>query len=290
MIKILSLGIFLACLNAFTGSTFDTITKYSSINNYKWYHYYAIGGTVAIFILVFFLILQKNIKNHILLKKKEYYFLPLIRGLHFIFVLIVIFYSLKYIPINIFTILLMTTPFFLVIFAKLILKEKLNLISWIAIVVGFCGVLIVLKPSTSNINIYIFLILFVAISNALSFTLVSKYSHLASTYGFTFYGFTPLIVVSYIFFLNDPIIPSVKEFFLFSFAGVIVMISMWAFNTAYHVAGKYSSIISPFFFTQIIWGTLYGVIFFSERISYTTIIGIIIIVVSGTIAVYNRNK
>jgi len=288
--KILFLGILLACLNAFTGSTFDTITKYSSINNYKWYHYYAIGGTVAILILVFFLILQKNIKNHILLKKKEYYFLPLIRGLHFIFVLITIFYSLKYIPINIFTILLMTTPFFLVIFAKLILKEKLNLISWIAIVVGFCGVLIVLKPSTSNINIYIFLILFVAISNALSFTLVSKYSHIASTYGFTFYGYAPLTVVSYIFFLNDPIIPSVKEFLLFSCSGVIVMIAMWAFNAAYHIAGKYSSIISPFFFTQIIWGSLYGIIFFSEEISLMSIIGMLVIVVSGTIAIYNRNK
>ena len=75
--------------------------------------------------------------------------------------------------------LLMTTPFFLLIFAKFILKEKLNLISWIAIVIGFCGVLIVLKPNTYNINIYLFLILFVAISNALSFTLVSKYSHMA---------------------------------------------------------------------------------------------------------------
>ena len=288
--KILFLGVFLACLNAFTGSTFDTITKYSSINNYKWYHYYSIGGTIAIFTLLIFLLFQGGVKNHILLKKKEYYFLPIFRGLHFIAVLIIIFYSLKQIPISIFTILLMTTPFFLVIFAKFILKEKLNFISWIAIIVGFCGVLIVLRPNTSNINIYILLLLLVAISNAFSFTLVSKYSHIASTYGFTFYGYIPLILFSYIFFLNDPIVPSRNEFFLFASSGVLVMISMWAFNAAYHVAGKYSSIISPFFFTQIIWGTLYGTIFFSEQISSMTIVGIIVIVVSGTVAIYNRNK
>ena len=288
--KILFLGIFLACLNAFTGSTFDTITKYSSINNYKWYHYYSIGGTVAICTLIIFLLYQGSFKNHILLKKKEYYFLPVFRGIHFIAVLIIIFYSLKHIPINIFTMLLMTTPFFLVIFAKLILKEKLNFISWIAIIIGFCGVLIVLKPNTSNINFYILLVLFVAVSNAFSFTLVSKYSHIASTYGFTFYGYMPLTLFSYIFFLNDPIFPSRNEFFLFASSGVIVMISMWAFNAAFHIAGKYSSIISPFFFTQIIWGTLYGIIFFSEKISSTTILGIIIIVISGTIAIYNRNK
>ena len=68
------------------------------------------------------------------------------------------------------------------------------------------------------------------------------------------------------------------------------MISMWAFNAAYHIAGKYSSIISPFFFTQIIWGSLYGIIFFSETISSMSVIGVLVIVISGSIAIYNRNK
>ena len=146
--KILLLGILLICLNTFTGSTFDTITKYSGINNYMWYHYYAIGGTVAILSFLTFLFFQGNIKENIILKKKEYYYLPIFRGIYFISVLIIAFYSLKHVPINIFTMLLMTTPFFLLIFAKFILKEKLNMISWLAIIIGFLGVLIVLRPNT----------------------------------------------------------------------------------------------------------------------------------------------
>jgi len=288
--RIIFIGIFFICLNTFTGSTFDTLTKYSGINNYMWYHYYSVGGTVAILSFLIFLFFQDGIKKNIILKKKEFYYLPIFRGIYFIAVLIIIFYSLKNIPINIFTILLMTTPFFLLIFAKFILKEKLNMISWIAIIIGFCGVLIVMRPNTSNFNLYIFLALFVAVSNALNFTLVSKYSHIASSYGFTFYQYIPLTIFSYIFFLYDPIFPTLKEFILFASSGLILMISMWAFNTAYHVAGKYSSIISPFIFTQIIWGSLYGVIFFSEKITALTIIGIIVIVISGTIAIYNRNK
>ena len=288
--KILLIGIFLVCLNTLTGSTFDAITKYSGINNYMWYHYYSIGGSVAIFCFIIFLLSQGGLKKHILLEKKEYYFLPIFRGLYFISILIIIFYALKNIPINIFTMLLMTSPFFLLIFAKFILKEKLNFISWIAIIIGFCGVLIVLRPNSSNINIYIFLVLFVAISNALNFTLVSKYSHIASSYGFTFYQYIPLTLFSYIFFLYDPMLPSKKEFLLFASSGIIVMISMWAFNAAYHIAGKYSSIISSFFFTQIIWGSLYGIIFFHEKINALSLVGILVIVISGTIAIYNRNK
>ena len=288
--KILLLGILLICLNTFTGSTFDSITKYSGINNYMWYHYYAIGGTFAIISFFVFLFFLGSIKNTLILEKKEYYYLPIFRGIYFIAVLVIIFYSLKNIPINIFTILLMTTPFFLLIFAKFILKEKLNIVSWIAIIIGFCGVLIVLRPNSSNINIYIFLVLFIAISNALNFTLVSKYSHIASSYGFTFYQYFPLTIFSYIFFINDPIFPTLKEFTLFASSGLILMISMWAFNTAYHIAGRYSSIISTFLFTQIIWGSFYGIIFFSEKINSISIIGIIVIIVSGSIAIYNRNK
>ena len=69
--RTLLLGIVLICLNGFTGSTFDTITKFLSINNYKWYHYYSIGGTVAILILLIFLEFQGGIKKHILLEKKN---------------------------------------------------------------------------------------------------------------------------------------------------------------------------------------------------------------------------
>ena len=288
--KILLLGVLLICLNGFTGSTFDAITKFLSINNYKWYHYYSVGLTIALITLLIFLKFQGGIKKHIILEKKQHYFLPLIRGFQFAFITPIIFYSLKYMPINIFTTLLMTTPFFLIIFAKFILNERLNFISWIAIIVGFIGVLIVLKPINVSINIYVLLVLLVAITNALSFTVVNKYSYIATTYGFTLYGIVPATLISYLFFFIDPILPSGKEFLFFASSGIVVMISAWAFTAAYHIAGKYSSIISPFIFLQILWGSLYGIIFFSEKISTLSIIGIFIIIASGSIAIYNRNK
>ena len=91
--------------------------------------------------------------------------------------------------------------------------KNLNSISWIAIIIGFIGVLIVLKPSNFDMNIYVFLVLLVAATNALSFTVVNKYSHIATTYGFTFYGIIQLLFFLIYFFI-DPMIPSGKEFLL----------------------------------------------------------------------------
>jgi len=84
--------------------------------------------------------------------------------------------------------------------------------------------------------------------------------------------------------------PSKHELILFISSGILVMISMWAWTAAYHLAGKYSSIISPFFFTQIIWASIFGKIFFGEVFDTIAVIGIIVIVISGTVAIYNRNK
>ena len=209
--KILLTGILLIFINTLSGSSFDVITKYLSINNYKWYHYYSIGGTVSILFLLLYLFMVNGIKKNIILEKKEYYILPLARGIHFIIIVIIIFYSLEHVPINVFTMLLATTPFFLIIFAKYILKEKLNIISWFAIIIGFLGVIIVLKPDNSVINIYVPLILLVAATNAISFSLVSKYSYIASSYGYTFYAYLPFTIFMYVLFIYDPILPTFKE-------------------------------------------------------------------------------
>ena len=72
--KILLIGILLICLNGFTGSTFDAITKYLSLNNYDWYHYYSIGLTISLIILLIFLNFNGGIKKHIILKKNKIIF------------------------------------------------------------------------------------------------------------------------------------------------------------------------------------------------------------------------
>ena len=206
--KILLLGIFFVCLNTFTGSTSDTITKYFSMNHYKWYHYYSIGGTAAIILFIIFFIANGEIKKHLILKQKNHFYFLILRGISFIPVLLIVFFSLKNIPISLFTTLLMTSPFFLMIFAKIILKEKLNYISWIAIIIGFCGVITVLRPSFSNLNIFIFLVFVAVLIITYNFTIVSKYSYVTSSYGFTFYQYLPITLFSYIFFATSTPVPS----------------------------------------------------------------------------------
>ena len=111
------------------------------------------------------------------LKIKEDYLIPITRGITFIPIPIMCFYALKNIPISLFTTILMTTPFFSVIFSYIILKEKLNFITWIAVFFGFFGVLLVLRPDTNVITLSILLPFYIAVYNSFIFILVGKYSN-----------------------------------------------------------------------------------------------------------------
>ena len=288
--KILLIGIILILFSTLTGSSFDTIAKILSTNLFKWYHFFSLGISFGILILLFFMYFSGGIKKHIILEKKENYIIPIIRGITFVPIPLCSFFALKNIDISIYTTLIMTMPFFVLIFSSIILNEKLNSISWLSVFFGFFGVILVLQPTTADINIFVLLPMIIAIYHGLNFVFVSKYSDKASPYGYTFYFFLPLTFISYIISFFDPHFPTFNELFLVLCSGALVMLSIVCWTSAFHIAGRYSSIISCFLFTQIIWAAIYGNILFSEKLDLVSIVGIIIIILAGIIALNNNNK
>ena len=136
--KIIFLGIFLVIIQTFFGASFDTATKFlGSNNNFLWYHYYALGLSLPMIFFIFFLVITRSVKKNLIFENKIDYFLPLFRGFTFIPVLVIIYYSLKQIPLNIFTPIIMTTPFFLLIWSSILQKEIISFKHWIILIIGF---------------------------------------------------------------------------------------------------------------------------------------------------------
>ena len=283
--KKIFLGIILIFGNTLSGSSFDTITKFLSSSSFLWYHYYSIGNIFALISFLIFLSFNGGIKKHLILEKRGNYVIPILRGIAFIPIPIIVFFSLRYIPLNIFTSILITTPFFIFIFSKLLQKEKINFVHWLILLLGFIGALLVIKPDLNAINVFILLVFIVVIHNALSNVIVSKYSDKATGYGYTFYFFFPLTLIATIVFFFDPLIPSSKQLLILFGAGIFLILSIVTWTVAFHIAGKYSSIISPFLFTQILWASIFGGILFGESLDSFAIIGIILIITAGTVTI-----
>ena len=289
--KIIFLGIFIVIIQTFFGASFDTITKFlGSNNNFLWYHYYALGLSFPLIFFIIYLIATKGIKKNILFKNKKDYFLPLFRGFTFIPVPIIIYYSLKQIPLNIFTPIIMTIPFFILIWSSLLQKEIIALKYWIILVVGFIGTILIAKPTLFQTNPFIYLVFLVAAYNGLTSVIVSKFANSATAIGFSFYNLLPLTLLCIILFIFDPIKLISKEVIIICIGGTFLFFANLLLNLVFHVSGKFTRIISPFFFIQLIWASLLGNLFFNETLDYFSMIGMGLIVVSGTLTIISTPR
>ena len=289
--KIIFIGIFIVVIQTFLGASFDTTTKFLGSNkNFTWYHYYAIGLSFPLIIFMIYLIFFRGIKKNILFEDKKDYFLPLFRGITFIPVPIVIYYSLKQIPLNIFTPIIMTIPFFILIWSSILQKEVIAVKYWIILIVGFIGTILIAKPTLFQTNPFIYLVFLVAVYNALTSVVVSKFSNNATAIGFSFYNILPLTVFCIILFIFDPIHLITKDIFIICIGGTFLFFANFFLNLVFHISGKFTRIISPFFFLQLIWASLLGNIFFNETLDFFSIIGMGLIVVSGTLTIISKSR
>ena len=271
-----SLSLILATL---LGSFGDAIMKFLSNAGFSWYHFFAIGNTFAMIGLLIAMHFVGGIKKNLTFKQ---YNVPIFRGIIFSVLPIIGFLSLNNIPISIFTSLMMLAPLNVVILSYFILKEKIHYFSWIAVFFGFSGVLLFLQPS-AGLNIFLLGPIIIALVNALCFVLIKKYNDLGSPIGYTFFLWIFPTLWSYIFFLTDPIIPSVNHGIIMICGCFFLLISIFLTNYAYHQARNYTQYISPYIYSQILWGGLIGVIYFKEKIDLLMLVGVLMIIFSGVI-------
>ncbi len=289
--KIIFFGMFLVIIQTFFGASFDTATKFlGSNNNLFWYHYYALGLSLPMIFFIFFLVITKSVKKNLIFENKKDYFLPLFRGFTFIPVLITIYYSLKQIPLNIFTPIIMTTPFFLLIWSSILQKEFISLKHWIILIIGFVGTILIAKPTMFQTNVFIYLIFLVAAYNALTSVVVSKFSKNATALGYAFYNLLPLILFCIILSVIDPIQLTESELIAILTGGFLLFFASLLFNLIFHISGKFTRFISPLFFLQLIWASILGNIFFNETLDNLSLLGMVFIVVSGTLTIMKSQK
>ena len=289
--KIIFLGVFLVIIQTFFGASFDTTTKFlGSSKNLLWYHYYALGLSPPLVFFIFFLIISKGVKKNLVFKNKKDYFLPLFRGFTFIPVPIIIYYSLKQIPLNIFTPIIMTIPFFILIWSSILQKEIISFKYWVFLIVGFAGTILIAKPTMFQTNIFIYLIFLVSAYNGLTSVIVSKFSNNATALGFSFYNLLPLTIFCIILFIFGPVILIANELIIIFIGGIFLFFASYLLNLIFHISGTYTRFISPFFFIQIVWASILGNYFFNETLDIFSLFGIVLIVVSGILTIINSQK
>lgn len=199
------------------------------------------------------------------------------------------YWSIQLIPLAEATAMQFVAPLVVTTLSPYILNEKVSVRRWILVIVGFVGVLIVLRPEFGDARLGYMVGLGSGIFLGLFFIMNRKLSvgetPIASIAYATFFGAIMLTP----FALNAWTPPRPEDvliivgFLCFALIGQACMFSAFHFSEA--------SILSPYHYVQIVGATVFGYLFFGDFPDRVTLLGIAIIIASGIyIALSEANK
>ncbi len=171
------------------------------------------------------------------------------------------------------------SPVLVVFFSYLILREKINLATWVAIGISFFGVILIMRPGLTIFNPYLVIPLLAAFFYSLFQIATRLNAQYDDNETMLFYnGLIGVIITSILsIFFWQPLHSFSFIFFIFLgfffCAGLFLQIKALSITPA--------SVLAPYNYTIIVWAILFGFVIYKEIPDIFTIIGAIIIVASG---------
>jgi len=220
-------------------------------------------------------------------------FLLIFRGTMGFVALLAFFYNIAHISLGDAMTWSKTSPVFTAIFAFLFLDEKLNYKAWIAVFIGFIGIVLITQPSGIGFSKYDLLGLFSGVGAALAYTSIRElkkfYDTRAIVLSFMGIGTLGPIILFFIssslhveeldFILGEFIMPHGVVWFYVIGMGLFATLSQVLMTKAYGL--EKAGIIGAVSYSNILFSIIVGVILGDNLPNLITTFGIILIVFAG---------
>ena len=172
----------------------------------------------------------------------------------------------------------LASPIFVTALSGIVLGERVGWRRWTAILVGFCGVLIAMRPSAQTVSWPAM----IALGGSISFAFLMLITRSLRS--------TPDIVMASLQFSGTFVLgaamspfgwvtPSLSSLALFAIAGLISVSALLCVNRSLKLAA--ASVVVPYQYSMIIWAVLFGLIVFGDVPQAATLAGAAIIIGAG---------
>lgn len=179
--------------------------------------------------------------------------------------------------------LIFLLPSFVTIMSVVFLKEQVGIRRWSAVIIGFIGVLVVLRPGFRELSIGHVGAVFAGLSGALSiviFRAIGPSEKNISLYGAGLLGTLLLCGVA---MLPSFVPPSGQEWLMLAGYGLIGALgSVLLMYAAFYAP---AAVLGPTQYSQMLWGILLGYLFFNDIVDMPMLVGMALIVGSGLLTI-----
>ena len=181
-----------------------------------------------------------------------------------------------------------SAPLFATLASALVLKEAVGAARWTALLVGFCGVLIVTHPGTGTFQIGALF----ALGNAVLYGSVTagvrSMTRTESAETLTLYQLALLTVFFALFMPWTWIWPSAIDAVWILFNGTSNAIGQYWWTRALHLAP--ASAVAPFYYLSLIWASIMGFLIWGEMPTVSLVIGSAIVAGSGLFLLWRETR
>ena len=253
----------------------------------KWSVDYPIGQVLFFrgffgIIFYFFVIPRERLHNFYITKSAGLHFVRCISGL---IALVSIFIALRELPLATVVSISFAAPIFTTIFSIFLLSEKVGIYRWLAVLVGFVGILIITEPGISELNIYyIFPIIFCLGLSYVAIT-IRQLSSTEPVWLISFYFSLAITLLSFLTIPQGWVMPSLNDFILLSFVGIFGGVANLWLSQSYKYAEV--SLVTPLKYLALVFAIIFGYFIWDEIPTIKTLIGALLVIIS-TLIIFRR--
>ena len=197
------------------------------------------------------------------------------------------FFGLKYLYLSENVAIVHSAPILAAVLAVPILGEKLGIKRSTAIVLGFIGVIIIVKPGSNFFKLVSLLPFISAIFMAAVYLSTRSLMNTESSVAIIFYYSVALLITSLFFFPKDFVLPSLIQLIFLMSLGIVGSFGHFFLSQAAKFADVV--VISPFEYSSFIFVGIMGYYFYDEVPGISIILGGLLIILSGVYIAYREH-
>ena len=273
------LGFLYMFLSVCTFSIMDLIVKWSG--DYPTGQVMFFRGFFGI-IPTFFLIPRERIKTFYKTKRPKERFFRCIMGL---MALVAIFIALRKLPLAIVVSLSFSAPLFITILSIFLLSEKVGIYRWLAVLIGFVGVIIITEPGIEEMNyLYLLPIIFCVGMSFVTIT-IRKLSSTEPIWLISIFFSIMILIASLMTIPFGWVMPNFHDFILLSLVGIMGGSANLFLTQSYKLSEV--SLVAPLKYLSLIFAIIFGYLIWNEVPTTKTLIGASL-VVSASLIIFRR--
>ena len=198
------------------------------------------------------------------------------------------FYAFSALPLTQTYAILFATPLLITVLSIPILGETVRWQRWMAVIVGLLGVLVVLRPGSTELTLGHGAAVLASFSGAFASIVVRKIGAEERTVVMLLYPMVGNFVVmgAGLAFVYKPM--PIEDLGMLAIISVMAWIAGRIIISAYRTGE--AAIVAPMQYSQILWATVFGLLFFGETTDFYTAVGAAIIIASGLFIVFRESR